>query len=32
MADFFAKQRRGEKFRVLLRLYAGWHSGKTRTP
>ena len=32
VSDCLMKSSKGAKFDVRLRLYAGWHSGKTRTP
>ena len=32
VSDCLKSSAQGSKFEVRLRLYAGWHSGKTRTP
>ena len=32
VSDYLMTSSKGSKFDVRLRLYAGWHSGKTRTP
>ena len=32
VSDYLNASAGGSKFEVRLRLYAGWHSGKTRTP
>ena len=32
VSDYLKKSVDGRKYAVRLRLYAGWHSGKTRTP